>query len=186
MTYYNQIFEEAIGNYGIISSARAREIGIPPIELVKLARRGRLRRRGYGVYKLVQYSPAPDGLDAYADSVALVGDGAYLYAQSVLAMHHLCPTNPARIYVATPKRCRRALGDGIVVVDERPCDEIEWYDGIPSQAVAQAIRASRGAVMDDRLVEAVDTALRKELIDRETSRKIKKEFHGTGYAVDAT
>jgi hypothetical protein len=44
--------------------------------------------------------------------------------------------------------------------------------------VAQAIRASRGAVMDDRLVEAVDTALRKELIDRETSRKIKKEFHG--------
>ena len=59
MTYYSQIFEEAIGNYGIISSARAREIGIPSIELVKLAKRGRLRRLGYGVYKLVHYSPAP-------------------------------------------------------------------------------------------------------------------------------
>ena len=178
MTYYDQIFDEAIGKYGIISSARAKEIGIPSVELVKLSRRGRLRRLGYGVYKLVQYSPAPDGLDAYADSIALVGDGAYLYAQSVLAMHHLCPTNPARIYVATPKRCRRTLGDRIVVVDERPFDEIEWYDGIPSQTVAEAIRTSRGAVMDERLVEAVDTALRKELIDRETSRKIKRELHG--------
>ena len=178
MTYYNQIFEEAIGNYGIISSARAKEIGIPPVELVKLSRRGRLRRLGYGVYKLAQYSPAPDGLDAYADSVALVGDGAYLYAQSVLAMHRLCPTNPARIYVATPKRCRRALGEGIVVVDGHPCAETEWYYGLPSQTVADAIRQSRGSVMDERLVEAVDAALRKELVDSQTARRIKKELHG--------
>lgn len=178
MTYYNRIFDEAIGNFGIISSARAREIGIPSVELVKLSKRGRLRRLGYGVYKLVQYSPAPDGLDAYADSVALVGDGAYLYAQSVLALHHLCPTNPARIYVATPRRCRRDLGDGIVVIDGTPCAEVEWYDGIPSQPVAEAIRASRGAVMDERLVEAVDAALRKDLIGKDASRKIKRELHG--------
>ena len=176
MTYYNQIFEEAIGNYGIISSARAREIGIPPIELVKLARRGRLRRLGYGVYKLVQYSPAPDGLDAYADSVALVGDGAYLYAQSVLAMHHLCPTNPARIYIGTPNRCRKRLGAGIIVADCRPCEELEWYDGIPSQTVADAILASRGTIMEERLAEAIATALDNDLIDKQTAVSIRRKI----------
>ena len=177
MTYYNQIFDEAIGNYGLISSSKAKGMGIPAVELVKLANRGRLRRLGYGVYKLVQYSPAPDGLDAYADSLALVGEDAYLYAQSVLAMHHLCPTNPARIYVGTPNRCRKRLGDGIVVMAEKPCEELEWYAGLPAQPVAQAIRASRGMIMDERLLEAVDAAVRKELIDRRAATSIRKEFH---------
>ena len=176
VTYYDQIFDEAIGNYGLISSSKAKEIGIPAIELVKLAKRGRLNRLGYGVYKLVQYSPAPDGLDAYADSLALVGEGAYLYAQSVLAMCHLCPTNPARIYVGTPNRCRRRLGDGIVVVAEKPCGELEWYEGLPSQPVDKAILTSRGMIMDERLLEAVDAALRKELIDRRTAVSIRREI----------
>ena len=144
------------------------------MELVKLAKRGRLRRLGYGVYKLVQYSPAPDGLDAYADAIALVGAEAYLYAQSVLAMHRLCPTNPARIYIGTPSRCRKRLGNGIVVVAGRPCEEMEWYDGIPSQTVANAILSSRGMVMDERLAEAVETALRKELIDKTVANSIRR------------
>ena len=178
MTYYNKIFDEAIGNYGIISSARAKEIGIPIVELAKLAKRGRLRRLGYGVYKLVQYSPAPDGLDAYADSLAIIGADAYLYAQSVLAMHHLCPTNPARIYVATPRRNRKTTGDGIVVVTNKPCPDLDWHDGIPSQSVSLAIKSSRGTIMDERLREAVKTALRKELIDKPTAQKLMKELNG--------
>lgn len=178
MTYYNRIFDEAIGNYGIISSAKAKEIGIPIVELAKLAKRGRLRRIGYGVYKLVQYSPAPDGLDAYADSLAIVGADAYLYAQSVLAMHHLCPTNPSRIYVATPHRSRKVTDKGIVIIDNKPCCELEWYDGIPSQSIPLAIRSSRGTIMDERLREAVNTALRKELIDKPTARKLTKELNG--------
>ena len=153
-------------------------MGVPGIELVKLAKRGRLKRLGYGVYKLIQYSPAPDGLDAYADSLALVGKEAYLYAQSVLALHHLCPTNPTRIYVGTPNRCRKRLGAGIVVIAGTPCPNLEWYEGLPSQSVAQAIMASRGMIMDDRLAEAVENALHKELIDRTTARAIKKELHG--------
>ena len=176
VTYYTQIFDEAIGNYGIITSSKAKEMGIPIVELVKLSKRGRLRRLGYGVYKLVQYSPAPDGLDAYADSLALVGKDAYLYAQSVLAMHHLCPTNPARIYIGTPNRCRKRLGVGIIVADCRPCEELEWYDGIPSQTVADAILASRGTIMEERLAEAIATALDNDLIDKQTAVSIRRKI----------
>jgi hypothetical protein len=165
MTYYDRIFEEAIGNYGLITSSQAKAIGIPSVELVKLAQRGRLTRLGYGVYKLAQYSPAPDGRDAYADSLALVDKDAYLYGQSVLALHHLCPTNPARIYVATPRRIRKKLDKGIQVIDSTPCKELEWYEGLPSQSISLAIRTARGTIMDERLREAIKTARQKDLID---------------------
>ena len=104
MTNYEKVFEEAIGNYGLITSAQAVGIGISNKELVKLAARGRLTRIGQGTYKLVQYAPASNGLDAYADSVAIVGEGAYLYGESVLALCGLCPVDPFRIFVATDRR----------------------------------------------------------------------------------
>ena len=135
---------------------QAKAIGIPSVELVKLAQRGRLTRLGYGVYKLAQYSPASDGRDAYADSLALVDKDAYLYGQSVLALHNLCPTNPARIYVATPRRIRKKLDKGIQVIDSTPCEELEWYEGLPSQSISLAIRTARGTVMDERLREAIN------------------------------
>ena len=174
MTYYDRIFEEAIGNYGLITSSQAKAIGIPSVELVKLAQRGRLTRLGYGVYKLAQYSPAPDGRDAYADSLALVDKDAYLYGQSVLALHHLCPTNPARIYVATPRRIRKKLDKGIQVIDSTPCKELEWYEGLPSQSISLAIRTARGTVMDERLREAIKTARQKDLIDDETEHELER------------
>ena len=120
MTNYEKVFEEAIGNYGLITSAQAVGIGISNKELVKLAARGRLTRIGQGTYKLVQYAPAPNGLDAYADSVAIVGEGAYLYGESVLALCGLCPVDPSRIFVATDRRVRKNPVPGLVIVDRRP------------------------------------------------------------------
>ena len=58
MTNYEKVFEEAIGNFGLITSAQAVGIGVSNKELVKLASRGRLTRIGQGTYKLVQYAPA--------------------------------------------------------------------------------------------------------------------------------
>lgn len=48
MTNYEKVFEEAIGNYGLITSAQAVGIGVSNKELVKLASRGRLTRIGQG------------------------------------------------------------------------------------------------------------------------------------------
>ena len=178
MTFYERIFDEAIGNYGLVTSAEAKRIGVPPIELVKLAQRGKLRRLGYGVYKLTQYAPAAAGLDAYADALALVGAGSYLYGASVLAVHGLCPTNPARIHVATPNRCRRHPGGGIEIKERTPCDETDWHEGLPLQPVPQAILAARGTVMDERLKEAVSVARQKGLVDGRQARALRRMLDG--------
>ena len=94
MTKYDGIiYEIAAGNFGLVTSAEAREAGVTNNELVQYARRGRIERVGQGVYRLARRVPEPN--DAYALAIALVGPGAYLYGEAVLGMLGLCPTNPA-------------------------------------------------------------------------------------------
>jgi predicted transcriptional regulator of viral defense system len=174
VTAYNRIFDEAIENYGLVTTSMARKLGIAPGTLVDLAYRGRLTRIGQGVYQLVQY--APDVNDPYAQGVALVGDGAYLYGESVIAMLNLAPTDPDRIYVATASRVRKNLGEGIkifkAVVGYKPIR----VEGIPSQKVVDAILSARATMPNDRLKLAVAEALRIGKIDENETRMLNYEI----------
>ena len=86
MTHYEQLYSIAADNYGIVTSAQAKGMGISDKEMSAIAARGRIRRLGRGVYKIVDYIPVEN--DPYAEAVALVGDGAYLYGESVLGLLH--------------------------------------------------------------------------------------------------
>jgi hypothetical protein len=59
-------------------------------------------------------------------------------------------------------------------MDSTPCEELEWYEGLPSQSISLAIRTARGTVMDERLREAISTARQKDLIDDETAHKLER------------
>lgn len=172
MTYYDDIYEVAVDNYGLITSAEAKELGVSDQVMSMLAKRGRLEKRGHGVYKLTRYVPTP--YDAYAEAVALVGPRAYLYGESVIAMLELAPTNPSRVFVATPKRTRKKLPGYIMLV--KADDEVAHYEGIPSQSVHDAIRACRRTMMPERLGSAVREAERQGYITDEQARELFKEL----------
>jgi len=174
MTYYDDIYERAADNYGLITSADAREMGIPVVELGKLYKRGRLNRVGHGIYRIFHYTPT--ALDGYADAVALVGQGAYLFGESVLAMHNLAPTNPATIKVATPNIVRKNLPPYIAIIMRNSNEQIALYEGIPSQSVANAIRTCMKTMMSDRLLGAVSEARKQGLINEKEARWLKKEI----------
>jgi predicted transcriptional regulator of viral defense system len=174
MTYYENIYERAADNYGLITSTDAGELGIPVVELGKLYKRGRLNRVGHGVYRIIHYIPTL--LDGYADAVALVGRGAYLYGESVLAMHNLAPTNPATVKVATPYVVRKNLPSYLVVITRKTTERIVRYEGIPSQSVADAIRTCRATMMSDRLLGAVQEARRQGLINEIEATRLSKEI----------
>ena len=152
MTKFNDIWEVAIDAHGLITSAEARELGVSNHELVEYARRGRLEHVGHGVYRLAVR--VPEGADAYALAVKLVGPGAYLYGESVIALLDLVPTDPSRVFVATPRRVRRSLPDGIRVVRVPGGEPDTLYYGIPSQKAATAIRSAESVVGRTRLVQA--------------------------------
>ena len=175
MTKFDDIiYEIAADNFGLISSAEAREAGVSNKELVQYARRGRIERVGHGVYRLVQRIPEPN--DAYALAVALVGPGAYLYGEAVLGMLGLCPTNPAYLHVATPNRVRRNLPGYIRVVHTPGVDAGIAYDGVPCQRVADAIRAAKGRMLPERLADAARRGREEGYITRAEADVLESEL----------
>ena len=82
MNSYGKIYDESIGNYGLITSARASELGISNMTLVLLAQRGRLLHIRRGLYRLAHYVPTE--YDGFAQAVMTVGENAYLYGESVI------------------------------------------------------------------------------------------------------
>ena len=174
MTNYDVIYEFAADNYGLITSSKASELGIPNIELVKLAHRGRLIHIGHGVYKIKHYIPT--SYDKYAEAIALTGYKTSVFGESVLAMHSLGLVNSKYIFLASQKKIRKNLPAFIKVVYPETAFNEVFYEGIPSQSVFEAILVCKNTVMSDRLRDAVKEAQRSGLITEEEAKKARKEL----------
>lgn len=163
MSYYDDIYEIAVDNHYLVSTADARDAGVPAVELAKLASRGRLEHVARGLYRLARF--VPDGSDPYAIAVARVGDGAYLYGESVVALLGLAPTSPDRIWVASPRRVRlKEPPAGLRIVKGEPGYEPTSYDGVPSQRAADAVTSCLVTMMPERVAQAADEALRQGFV----------------------
>lgn len=173
MTTYDDIYEIAEDNYGLVTRDQALSMGISDKELSRLSTDGRLTRIGHGVYRVKHHTPGR--LDPYAESVAMVGSEAYLFGESVIAMFSLCPTNPMKIYVASPKRVRKRLPGSIKVVWRSGAADVTEYEGIPSQRVPDAIRSCIGQIMPERLVAAVEEAERQGILLEGEAETLKEE-----------
>lgn len=175
MTAYEEIWPVAEDHYGIITSAKAKELGISNQRMAAMVKSGRLTRLGHGVYQIQHHVPGPH--DMYAVAVALAGEGAYLRGASVLYMLGLTPANPSVVYVGTPRRVRRTFSRGYRLRDNAPCKvmEYEGCEGIKCQCLVDALAAARsdGAVELDRIAAAAMEAKGKGLLADEECAKFQ-------------
>ena len=107
-----------------------------------------------------------------------VGPDAVLYGESVIAMLGLAPTNPTRTFVATPRRCRRALPESLKAEWVNGIEPGAIYDGIPCQSAYDAILACKGKMLPERLLTAAETARRQGFVSKQEFRSLKKELEG--------
>ena len=173
MTAYEAIYEAAIDNFGLVTTREARDLGVSEKALNALAARGRLERRGYGVYRLSRHVPTPQ--DRYAEALALAGAGSILHGESVLALNDLGLAEPDVVHVQTSKRCRRALPGWIHVVPPPIVAQPVFYEGIACQPVVEAIRVCRGRIMPERLSEAARAAREKGLLSFREAAALRRE-----------
>ena len=179
MSHYDEIQILASNCHGYFTSAAARKAGIRSCELDRWIKIGRLEKPARGVYRIASYPPSE--IEPYALAVLATGSRAVIYGESVLGMLNLVPTNPSWIYVATPVRNRRNVGHGIKIVKANICT-VENINGIPMQGVADAIRASKGAVRRDRRLRAAEEGLRQGYILEPEYRKLIKEIENDASA----
>ena len=176
MTDYQTIYEDAIGHFGLVSTARAKALGVSALQLLKLARRGKLERVGYGLYRLAASLPFQGDAPAFALAVESVGEDAMLYGESVLAFLSLAPALEDRILVATPRRLRRRLPPDVVPVRlARPVEAV-LVEGVRCQPIDEAIRACRGTMMPERLRDAVSAARARGLLLEREAARLRREI----------
>lgn len=170
MTNFNQIYEEAVDNYGLINAKKIRDMGIKKQQVQRYLNDGRLDKVGHGVYKITQYVPVRE--DQYAKAVALVGDDAYLYGTAVLALLELALVNPNQLTIATNKRVRKKLPKWIKIVNTKNYTPVNIL-GIPAQNLFDAFQTCKNKVMPDRLNEAIEEARKQGYLTRKEYEKLK-------------
>ena len=72
-TYRRRVRERALDQYGYVTTEDAADLGVPPVELRKLAARGGLEHVAYGLYRFDDVRPTPR--DEFMEAVLRVGRG---------------------------------------------------------------------------------------------------------------
>lgn len=165
---------DAVDDFGLITSVEAKGLGVSNAELVQMARRGKLQRVGRGVYRMPVW-PYQEAAP-YAIAVKSAGPDAYLCGESVVALLGLAPIDPGRMWIASPGRVRRRLGEGVRMVERRGNARVELYEGVPSQYAADAVREAAGTMGRDRALQAADEAMRQGYITKGERQELVKEL----------
>lgn len=163
-----------VDDFGLITSAEARGLGVSNAELAQQARRGKLVRVARGVYRMPIW-PYQEAAP-YAIAVRAAGERAYLFGESVVALLRLAPTDPTRIWVASPDRVRRSMGDGVTVVGMRGDEPTSTYEGVPCQRAANAIRSAAATMGLERAHEAAEEARREGYVTESELEKLRREL----------
>jgi predicted transcriptional regulator of viral defense system len=171
------LWEVAVGQYGYVTSADAARLGIPVVELGKLAARGGLERVAYGVYRFEAW---PVGeRDHLMEAVLWTRDpAAVLSHETALDVLDLCDVNPGRTHVTVPVRrpLRRTDVPATVVVHYEDLADTErgWWEQIPTVTAPAAIRQGIEAGLRPSLIEqALTNATARGLLTREDAQALR-------------
>lgn len=171
--YRDAVREIAFGNHGFVTTRQAAEAGVPAGELPKLAEHSGLESVAYGLYRVTDMPPGE--LDQYAEAVLRAGDGAYLWGESVLALHGgLADVNPTQVTVAVTKRTRSKFPPFMRAVRGTRDEPTTMYEGIASQTVANALLACRGRIETSRLQTAAEQARAEGLLATAEWTRVKE------------
>lgn len=172
MNYREQLRRIAAYQHGIVTTLDADEHDIPAVELRKLVQRGAIRRIGHGVYRFDEFPRTANAADA--EAVAIVGEGAYLEGESVLALLGLGHANPAQIQVATTRQIRRTLPRWIKTTRRTKLtdEDTTSYEGVPSVRLSHALVQTQPKIPRARWAEAIRQAERRELISMHEANEL--------------
>jgi predicted transcriptional regulator of viral defense system len=183
VTVREALWDIAVEQYGYVTTRNAHDLGIPTVELGKLAARGRLQRVSQGLYRFAEWPVSAN--DALMEAVLWTRDPrAALSHDTALEAYDLSDINPDKIHVTIPVRektlRRRDMRASLVVHYENLADDqIGWWESIPAVTVATAIdQCIASQVRPDLVLQAIDAARRQGRIDQATAGRQRRQVRG--------
>jgi len=178
MTIMDRVLEIAGDQHGYITTRQATDAGIPPVELRKLAQRGRLDHPAHGVYRVAAF-PHRTSDDLMEATLWADGRGVISH-ETALALWQLADVNPRLIHVSVPPpyRPRKRGGDLYRIwLQHLDPDEIDHVDGIPTTTPQRAILDAARHGLQRRFIEqAIVTARNRQLFGRETELQVRRQL----------
>jgi predicted transcriptional regulator of viral defense system len=167
MTARAALWDVAVEQYGYVTAAQVRGMGISKDALGMLVARGKLERRATAVYRFPEM-PVTE-YDAYMQAVLWTGNpDARLSHDTALACWDVCDINPDRTHIAVPKaaRIRRAGGEVYVIHREHvPASDAAWWRRVPSVRLSRAVGQCIDTGIPTYLIhQAVDNGRRRGLL----------------------
>ncbi len=172
MAKIDEIYD-AVDDFGLITSADASDLGMSRAEMVQQEKLGKLVRVARGVYRMPVWPSQPQA--PYAIAVKAAGEGAFLCGESVVALLGLAPTDPARMRIASPRRCRRNLGPGVAVERMSGVAPV-CLEGVACQPVPEAIVSASRAMGVSRALQAAKEARLRGYITEDDEERIEKDI----------
>ena len=177
-TTQRKLREIAEDQYGYVTTRDAAALGVPAVEVGKLAYRGVLEHVTRGLYRFADFRHTDR--DVFMEAVLWAGPDAVLTDDAVLALLDLGLVNPATIRVATVKRVRKKQprADIEIVAREVATQDRTQYFGIPATTVARALLDARARVMPTRLRDAAAEAYQQGLMLRDEYDHVLAKLKG--------
>jgi very-short-patch-repair endonuclease len=170
------VAEVAAAQYGVVSFAQLRAVGLGRGAVEKAVRGERLIRLHTGVYAVGHRVLRVEGRRLAA--VLACGDGAVLSHRSAAAHWELLPTARTLVDVTTP-RTRRAI-PGIDLHRSRSLDDKDTttHEGVPITTIARTLLDVAATVPPDRLERALAQAERLQLYDQRAITDVLQRANG--------
>ncbi len=152
---YNELAEVALDQYGFVTTADARAIGVDPQRLVEMAARGTAERVFNGIYRLPVVGAG--ALDQLMLATLWPRGLGVLSHETALDLHDLCDVNPAKVHVSVPMAYRLTREvPRVYEIHRRRLDpaDVMRHEAIPIVIPARAI------------LDGIEVNLRAGLVDQ--------------------
>ena len=157
-SYRSRLYELLPDRHGIVTLAMAAAVGVPAVEVRKLAARGALEREGRGVYR-IPFAPV-DSLQATIADLDSVAPDAFLVGRSVLSLFDIGLEMPFKAEVFVPRRVRRKLPSSVVLTTKKLPNEFELIKEVRCEPMFNILqRRVNYEARPDRVERELDDAL---------------------------
>lgn len=177
------LWDIAVDQYGFVTAADARRLGVPVVELAKFAARGKLKQVAYGVYRFPEWPAGP--LDHLMEAVLWTRDSeAVLSHKTALDVYDLSNVNPGQIHVTIPPRAkplrrRHAPASYTVHFEKLTSAERGYWEQIPTVTPATAIdQCIADGTRSDLVRQAINDARERGLVDQRTAARQLRALAG--------
>ena len=165
----------AAEQHGFVTTSQAEAEGVTRHSLSMLAKRGRIERVSYGVYRVPLF--APTGLERFA--LALLWTGcpeAVLSHETALDAYGVCDVEPTAIHVTTKRRVRRSGGDGYALHrQDLEESQIGWWEEMPIVKLATAVeQCIEWGTPTHLVLQAIENGERRGMLGKEDAERLRK------------